>query len=136
LRGRERTAVSGSPPSRRPSNRSASLLVNYDLHYADVLAGTQEPWLVVDPKVVIGDPEYGLAQLLWTRLEDIQANGGLDRHFRLLVKAAALDEPLARVWTLLRCVDYWLWGLSVGLTEEPARCAVIVAWLVSANPQA
>jgi streptomycin 6-kinase len=105
------------------------LLVNYDLHYADVLAGTQEPWLVVDPKVVIGDPEYGLAQLLWTRLEDIQANGGLDRHFRLLVKAAALDEPLARVWTLLRCVDYWLWGLSVGLTEDPVRCAAIVDWL-------
>ena len=111
------------------SSHTASLLVNYDLHYADVLAGTREPWLAVDPKVVIGDPEYGLAQLLWTRLEDIQANDGLDRHFRLLVESAALDEPLARAWTLVRCVDYWLWGLSVGLTEDPVRCAAIVDWL-------
>ncbi len=111
------------------SSHTASLLVNYDLHYADVLAGEREPWLVVDPKVVIGDPEYGVAQLLWTRLEDMRANGGLDRHFRLLVEAAALDGPLAHAWTLVRCVDYWLWGLSVGLTEDPARCAMIVDWL-------
>ena len=57
-----------------------NLLVNYDLHYADVLRGKREPWLVVDPKVVIGDPEFGIAQLLWCRLEDIEAKGavGLD----------------------------------------------------------
>ena len=136
----ERWAANGRPFSRylpdkarddalQLSHHTASLLVNYDLHYADVLAGEREPWLVVDLKAVIGDPEYGLAQLLWTRLEDIQANGGLDRHFRLLVEAAALDEPLARAWTLVRCVDYWLWGLSVGLTEDPVRCAAIVDWL-------
>jgi streptomycin 6-kinase len=108
------------------SSDTAALLVNYDIHYADVLAGEREPWLAVDPKVVSGDPEYGLAQLLWTRLEDMQASGGLERHFRLLVEAAELDERLARAWTLVRCVDYWLWGLGVGLTEDPARCAAIV----------
>ncbi|HLZ55663.1 MAG TPA: aminoglycoside phosphotransferase family protein [Ktedonosporobacter sp.] len=30
---------------------TGNLLVNYDLHYADVLMGKREPWLVVDPKV-------------------------------------------------------------------------------------
>ena len=48
---------------------------------------------------IIGDPEYGLAQLLWTQLEDMQANGGLERHFLLLIGAAKLDERLARAWT-------------------------------------
>jgi streptomycin 6-kinase len=105
------------------------LLVNYDLHYADVLASEREPWLAVDPKVVVGDPEFGVAQLLWRRLEDIEAQGGLERHFRLLTEAAALDHQRARAWTLVRCVDYWLWGLSVGLTEDPARCEIIVNWL-------
>ncbi len=108
---------------------SAKLLVNYDLHYADVLAGKREPWLVVDPKVVAGYPEFGAAQLLWRRLEDIQAGGGLDRHFRLLVDAAQLDYELARSWTLVRCVDYWLWAVSAGLTYDPARCEIIVSWL-------
>jgi streptomycin 6-kinase len=108
---------------------AGSLLVNYDLHYADVLAGEREPWLAVDPKVVIGDPEYGIAQLLWRRLEEMQAHGGLEHHFRALTEAAGLDRDLARSWTRVRCIDYWLWGLSVGLTVDPARCAAIIDWL-------
>jgi streptomycin 6-kinase len=84
----------------------------------------------VDPKVVAGDPEFGIAQLLWRRLEDIQAHGGLDRAFRALTDAAQLDPALARSWTRVRCVDYWLWGVSFGLTYDPARCEVILNWLV------
>ena len=108
---------------------ASRLLVNYDLHYGNVLAGAREPWLVVDPKVVAGDPEFGVAQLLWRRLEDIQAQGGLDRHFLALSEAAELDVTLTRAWTFARCADYWLWGLSVGLTEDPARCAAVIRWL-------
>lgn len=108
---------------------AANLLVNYDLHYDNILAGQRTPWLAVDPKVVIGDPEFGIAQLLVNRLEEIAASGGLDRHFALLCETAELNTELARAWTLVRCVDYWLWGLRVGLTEDPKRCAVIVQWL-------
>jgi streptomycin 6-kinase len=106
-----------------------NLLVNYDLHYTDVLKGKREPWLTVDPKVVVGDLEFGIAQLLWTRSEDIEAQGGLDRHFRMLVEAANADPIRAHSWTLVRCVDYWLWAVSVGLTHDPARCEAIVNWL-------
>ena len=112
---------------------AGSLVVNYDLHYADVLAGDRETWLAVDPKVVAGDLEFGIAQLLWRRLEDMEALGSLDRHFRALAEAAELDPDLARSWTLVRCVDYWLWGLSVGLTYDPERCKVITDWLATAG---
>ncbi|HWQ12605.1 MAG TPA: aminoglycoside phosphotransferase family protein [Roseiflexaceae bacterium] len=133
----ERWAQAGRPMPRRLLDRAralaaelgasaSGLLVNYDLHYDDVLAGRREPWLAVDPKVVAGDVEFGVAQLLWRRLEEMQAQGGLERHFRALAEAAGLDLERARGWTLVRCVDYWLWGLSVGLTEDPARCATII----------
>jgi len=108
---------------------NGSLLVNYDLIYEDVLASQREPWLAVDPKVAVGDLEFGLAQLLWCRLEDMQAQNGLAAYFRLLIETAELDEELTRAWTFVRCVDYWLWGLSAGLTYDPARCEVIVNWL-------
>lgn len=108
---------------------SGDLLVNYDLHYADVLAADREPWLAIDPKVVAGDPEYGLAQLLWRRHEEIMATGGLERHFRVLVKAAGANDALARSWTFVRCLDYCLWARSVGLTEDPERCERIMEWL-------
>ena len=29
-------------------------------------------------------------------------------------------------WTVVRAVDYWLWGLEHGLTEDPVRCARLV----------
>ncbi len=109
---------------------SGNCLVNYDLHYLNVLAGQREPWLAVDPKVVIADPEFGFAQLLFCRLEDIEANGGLDHHFNSIIKHAQLNEELAWAWTIVRCVDYWLWALSMGYTEDPARCARIVNWLL------
>jgi streptomycin 6-kinase len=109
---------------------SGRLLVNYDLHYGNVLVGTRAPWLAIDPKVVAGDPEYGLAQLLWTRLEEIEATGGLAHHFGRLCAAAEVDPARARAWTLVRCVDYWLWGASIGLTYDPARCARLADWLL------
>jgi len=109
---------------------SSNLLVNYDLHYENVLASRRAPWLAIDPKVVVGDPEFGIAQLLVNRLEEIEAQDGLEHHFQVLTEAAELDADLARAWTLVRCVDYWLWGLSVGLTEDPVRCQRIINWLV------
>lgn len=108
---------------------AGNLLVNYDIHYDNVLAGTREPWQAVDPKPIIGDLEYGIAQILWNRLEDILAKNGLDNAFDLLVETAELDHQLARCWTLVRCVDYWLWALSVGLTIDPHRCEYVVDWL-------
>jgi streptomycin 6-kinase len=105
---------------------SDRLMTDYDLYYTDVLAGRREPWLMIDPKAIAGDPEFSLAQLLWTRLEDMEAQRGLETHFRVLVEAAELDYELARTWTLIRCADYWLWGLTVGLTYDPARCEVIM----------
>ena len=105
---------------------SDKLMTDYDLHYTDILAGQREPWLMIDPKAIAGDPEFSLAQLLWSRLEDMEAKQGLEYHFRVLVEAAELNYELARRWTIIRCADYWLWGLTVGLTYDPARCNMII----------
>ena len=48
----------------------------------------------------------------------------------MLLEAAELDSAKARAWTLVRLVDYWLWGLSIGLAIDPARCETIAAWLL------
>ena len=109
--------------------RAGGLLANRDLHYHNVLAGEREPWLVIDPKVMRGDAEFGLAPLLWRRLDEAGGPAGLRRRFDALVDEAELDAELARGWTLLRAVDYQLWGLSLGLTEDPALCATVLGWL-------
>ncbi|WP_181391957.1 aminoglycoside phosphotransferase family protein [Deinococcus irradiatisoli] len=114
----------------RAATASASL-VHTDLHFGNVLAGTREPWLATDPRVVVGDLEYGVAPLLWTRLDELEAGGGVQWGLEVLVDAAQLNLDLARRWSVVRCLDYWLWGLNHGLTIDPERCRRVVAGLRS-----
>lgn len=108
------------------SRRTGTLLVDHDLHYDNVLAAEREPWLAIDPKVYIGDPEYQAAQLLWARLDEMDGRSELTRRFEALVEAAELDLELTRAWIVVRCVDYRLWGLAAGFTEDPRRCATLI----------
>ncbi len=108
---------------------TGDLLVNHDLHDENIVAADREPWLAIDPRVIVGVPEHGIAQLLWWRLDDM---GGDDRvrHFLdLIVSVAGLDADLARAWSIVRSVDYWLWGLEAGLTIDPVRCARVLGAL-------
>jgi streptomycin 6-kinase len=86
--------------------RAGDHLVNEDLHYDNVLRAEREPWLVIDPKPIAGDREFGLIPLLWNRFDEVTAAGGLPA----VVAAAGLDQELARRWTFVRAVDNWLYG--------------------------
>jgi len=108
------------------ATQADKLLVHTDLHYGNFLAGQREPWLAVDPKPVMGDPERAVPELLWTRLDEVDGAAGLRRLLAALVDAASLDAEAARGWAIVRCVDYWLWGLQAGLTGDPVRCQRIL----------
>jgi streptomycin 6-kinase len=105
----------------------SGLAVNGDLHSGQVLRGTREPWLTVDPLLMRGDVEYDLARVLWTRLDEMAGDAEVRRHFETAVAQGGLDRRRARDWVLFRAVDYWLWGLEAGLTEDPARCRRLVS---------
>jgi len=103
---------------------SANRMVNEDLHYANVLRGTREPWLLIDPKPIAGDPEFGLIPLLWNRFDESTTNGRL----ATLVEHAGLDLELARRWTFVRAVDTWLdSGADDWLGAACARIAAALA---------
>lgn len=104
------------------------LLVNQDLHFENVLAGQREAWLVIDPKPLRGDPEFGVAPLLWNRFQE----GPVLARLEQVVVQAELDRALAREWSLFRVLEYWLWALDRGLTEDPARCRDLASALVQA----
>jgi streptomycin 6-kinase len=112
---------------------AGSLLVNRDLHYANVLAGEREPWLVIDPKAVTGDVEFGVAPLLWRRLHHAGGPSGLRYRLAALMDAAELDNDRTRAWTLLHVISYWLWSADVGLSRDLARCETVIGWLALAR---
>jgi streptomycin 6-kinase len=86
--------------------RTDGVLVHTDLHYANVLAAEREPWVVIDPKPLSGDPHFEPAPMLWNRWEEVVASGdvrdSVRRRFHTLVDTALLDEDRARDWVVLR----------------------------------
>jgi streptomycin 6-kinase len=102
-------------------------LVHGDLHYDNILAGSRRPWLAIDPKPVIGNPERSVAELMWDRIDDATQPHEIHALFAALTRAGMLHSDRARAWTIVQAVDYWLWGLGAGLTEDPRRCERLLA---------
>ncbi|MBL7257870.1 aminoglycoside phosphotransferase family protein [Paractinoplanes lichenicola] len=110
----------------RLARTESQLAVDADLHADQVLRGGREPWLVVDPVLMRGDIAYDLARVLWTRIDEMADGGEILGSFESVVAAAELDRDHGRDWVVYRTADYWLWGLSAGLTEDPERCRRLV----------
>ena len=108
-------------------------LVHGDLHYGNVLAGTRQPWLAIDPKPFTGHPERSVAELLWTRLDEAADDAAIHSLLATIVSAGQLEPDRAYAWAVVRATSYWLWGLENGLTEDPVRCRRLLDALVPAR---
>jgi streptomycin 6-kinase len=80
-------------------DRGATRLVNQDLHAGNVLRAEREPWLVIDPKRLVGEREFAVAPIV--RDFELghskeQALARLDR----LTSELGLDKERARWWTI------------------------------------
>ncbi len=93
---------------------STGTMIHGDLHYENVLAGDRQPWVIIDPKPMSGDPHYEPAPLLWNRWDDLQGDvrGGVRRRFHTLIDAAGLDEDRARDWAIVRLVLNAHWAIE------------------------
>ena len=96
---------------------SVGVIIHGDLHHHNVLAADREPWLVIDPKPMSGDPHYEPAPMLWNRWDEIVAGNArenLRRRFHTLVDVAGLDEDRARDWVVVRMVHNMSWAVIDG----------------------
>ena len=93
---------------------SVGRIIHGDLHYENVLAADREPWVVIDPKPMSGDPHYEPAPMLWNRFDELAGDvrAGVRRRFHTLVDAAGLDEDRARDWVVVRMVINASWSVE------------------------
>ena len=107
------------------------ILVHGDLHFDNVLAADREPWLVIDPKPLSGDPHFEPAPMLWNRWDEVVGSGdardAVRRRFHTLVDTAGLDEHRARDWVVLRVILNAVWELEAAEPDpaEVTRCVTI-----------
>ncbi len=102
-------------------------MIHGDLHYENVLAAEREPWLVIDPKPMSGDPHYEVAPLLWNRWDEVLESGNVRetvrRRFHAVVDVAGLDEDRVRDWVVVRMIHNAMWCVqdAAGTFDEEDR---------------
>lgn len=95
-----------------PTTASRDVVVHGDVNPDNVLSATRRPWLIIDPKSMIGDPGYDLCPLL-LQIDDPLAHAdpaAVLRH-RVELVAGVVGESADRLlaWSLARCVEAALW---------------------------
>lgn len=109
----------------------ARCLVHTDLHYGNILASDRpgRPWIAIDPAAAVGAPERSVAELLWTRADELRVPRDITGLLDIIIENGQLDRVKAIAWGFVRAIDYWLWGLDNGLTIDPLRCQHIASAL-------
>ncbi|SCG36855.1 streptomycin 6-kinase [Micromonospora echinaurantiaca] len=108
-------------------SQGEQVLVNQDLHAGNVLRATREPWLVIDPKPLAGEREFGVAPLV--RGAELGHSPAAVRH-RLdrLSAELGLDRDRVRGWTIGQTLAW-----SIGDDQVFPRQIEVVRWLVDGD---
>jgi streptomycin 6-kinase len=83
------------------------VLLHQDLHFDNVLAAEREPWLVIDPKPLLGEREFAVAPIVRS-FELGHSKKGVLYRFDRLTAELGLDRGRARGWTIAQTVA-WTW---------------------------
>ena len=105
----ERSLLDAALDVYRTVDRSATRLVNQDLHGGNVLRAEREPWLVIDPKPLVGERELEASGLL-RNTDDIS------RWLDVLAEIG-FDRELARGWGVAHNLA-WAWDERRGWLEQ------------------
>ncbi len=99
------------------------VLLHQDLHAENVLASQREPWLVIDPKPLVGEREFAVAPIV--RSSEL-GHGKRETLHRLdrLTSELGLDRERARGWAIAQTVA---WTSDSSFAE---RHVETVRWLL------
>jgi len=88
-----------------PESQQEQVLLHQDLHAGNVLRAERKPWLVIDPKPLVGERAFGIAALV--RGGELGHSQTLLRHrFRRLTSELELDAERARGWAVAQTVAW------------------------------
>jgi streptomycin 6-kinase len=94
---------------------SDATLVHGDFHHHNLLRHG-ERWVVIDPKPMVGEPEFDVPPLLWDPIGHQPTKESVERRIRAFAEAG-LDEDRVRAWAMVRG-SYLGLPLAPGETEE------------------
>jgi streptomycin 6-kinase len=88
-------------------------LLHGDVHHDNILSATREPFLVIDPKGIIGHVGYDIGVFLNTHHDWLEWNtrleGKMDRAIAEFAAGFDLAESAIRKWAFCQMVLSWWW---------------------------
>ena len=88
-------------------------LLHGDLHHDNILSATRAPFLVIDPKGIIGHVGYDIGVFLNNHHDwldwDTRLEGKLDLAVAEFAQAFDLEESVIRKWAFCQMVLSWWW---------------------------
>jgi streptomycin 6-kinase len=102
-------------------------LIHGDFHHHNLLRHG-DGWVVIDPKPMVGDPEFDVPTFLWNPIGHLPTRESVERWIAAFA-AAGLDANLIRKWAIVRGTYQGL-PLSRGLTAETSPALRVVRALL------
>ena len=106
-----------------PATQGEPVLLHQDLHGDNVLAAQREPWLVIDPKPLVGEREFGLAPIIRSRELGHSRRAVLGRLDRL-TSELGLDRERSRGWAIAATIA---WAFDPAVLDTHVEAA---RWLL------
>ena len=104
-----------------PRTATSEVLLATDLHAANVLRASREPWLAIDPEPFVGEPAYDATQHLFNCRARMRADPrGMVRRMADLLQ---VDEERIRLWAFARAAAEPRENWDGGLFEIARRLA-------------
>ena len=94
------------------SDSMPACLVNRDAHLGNVLAARREPWLLIDPKPLVGDPAFDAGYLVDWLIGDDPSRAHAQRIAGTVAAALDVTRDRVRAWALVRAIDNYLWSIQ------------------------
>jgi streptomycin 6-kinase len=94
-----------------PSMRNVELL-HGDLHHENILSAEREPWIAIDPKGLIGEPEYQVIQFLLNHMPKLNPTAALERRVDIFTEELKLDKKRLLSWAMCHSVLSSWWSLE------------------------
>jgi streptomycin 6-kinase len=87
-------------------------LLHGDLHHDNILSAEREPWLAIDPKGLIGDPEYQVISFLMNNLPGDHAVEIIKRRIDLFVEELDLHKDRVLAWAYSHSILSTWWCIE------------------------
>ncbi len=106
----------------RSADGRAAFLANQDLHGGNVLRAEREPWLVIDPKPLVGERELNGVGLLQNAVVLGESSAKSVRRWLEVLNDLGLDRERLRGWGVAHALA-WGWDEESGWSPQSVEVA-------------